>query len=85
MPVDTVRSDVEILEFLDDFPLVDTCDFGDCTQTATHRIICPCAEGWESICGEHAVVFLVLPELPLYFNGACGHSAFAGECSIVPL
>lgn len=85
MPVDVGSDlDFEILELLD-FPAENTCDLGDCALPATHRILCPCSEGWESICTGHAAVLTVLPDLPLRFNGACGHSALAGECSIVPL
>lgn len=78
--------DTEILQFLE-FEHNDPtkCEFGDCPKDATDMIVCKCTEGMESICGEHAKVFEDAPEYSLFFDHTCGHSVYAGECTILPL
>lgn len=81
-------SDVEILSRLeeslsDDIP----CDAGDgeCSNTASHRMICPCKMNWENVCPEHLIEVRTNPFMVIVFTNTCKHTVIAAQLEIVPI
>lgn len=79
--------DTEILDSLE-FDHVDPsiCEYTDCSEEATHSLICPCGEGTENTCAPHAEEIVNAPFFAVIrFDHTCGHNVLIHQCTLIPL
>jgi hypothetical protein len=83
MAIDT-NLDLSSISHLDFDPEID-CDFGDCTNTATHLAICPKCAAHEYFCTPH-VEYLKNsdPNNTGTFDKSCRHVVRNGDVRFVP-
>jgi hypothetical protein len=75
----------------DDLSLIDhlsfnvTCDYKECGNTATHRLICPCAQ-FEFMCDQHAKDAKAAPKGSwIVFDKSCQHRVDMFDCAKEPI
>ena len=76
-------SEVITIEHLD-FEIC--CDYKDCLETATHRLICPKCSQFEFMCAGHTVEAKAAPKGSfIIFDKSCKHRADMFDCGKEPI
>jgi hypothetical protein len=78
-PVGNVEVISDVTE-LDHLKFEVACDYRDCEDKATHRLICPCGQ-FEFMCDQHASDAKAAPEGSwIVFDKSCKHRVDMFEC-----
>ena len=84
------RTDIEILANLDFEESEPTCDYLECQETATSKLVCGiCSQGCELMCEPHTAYTreaqIEAPLERIVFTETCGHAPFFETCEITAL
>ena len=80
------RSLLDLVQSIDHLDFEVSCDYLDCQETATHRLICPKCSMFEFMCDPHALAAKQAPKQSwIIFDKSCKHRVDMFDCGKEPI